>query len=90
MSFSENSIAVGLTSNLRLNQTSTVSVGLDEIQISLLLPIQFRRLQGGSTRIIKAGEAFTIQLFGIKNPTSTAPTTSSITYSSYTNGQLIE
>lgn len=88
--FSEDSKCLGLSSNLRINQTYEVGTDLDSMTITLLLPLSYRRLQAGSTAVIPAGQAFTFQLTSIKNPTSTTPTTSSITYASYTDGNLIE
>lgn len=57
--FSESSKCIGVSKNLRLNQTYSVSVDLDTISIKLLLPLSGRRLQG-STQRINAGDAFTI------------------------------
>jgi hypothetical protein len=90
VSFSEDSKCLGMTRNMRINQTYTVSVKLDAIQITLLLPLNFRMLQAGSTNKIGAGESFTFTLTNIKNPYSTSPTDSSVIYSTYTGGLLIE
>jgi hypothetical protein len=90
ISFSEDSKCLGMTRNMRINQTYTVSVKLDAIQITLLLPLNWRRLQAGSTNKIAAGESFTFTLTKVKNPYSTSPTGSSIVYSTYTGGVMIE
>lgn len=75
-----------MSNNMRINQTYTVGIGLNEMQIDLLLPLNYRRLQAGSVEQINAGESFMFTLTKIKNSYSTAPTKNSVIYSSYTNG----
>lgn len=58
------------------------------MKIDLKLALK-RRLQG-STKRINAGDVFTFQLTNIKNPHSTQPTSNSVVYSIYTQGELIE
>ena len=88
--FSETTQVIGKSSNLRPEQEYSVSVGLDAVQITLMFPLFRRRLQSGSTERIRAGSSITLASTDVKNSPSTGPTTGSISYQSFVEGELIE
>jgi hypothetical protein len=84
-------VVTGASSNLRKTQKYVVSIDLDEIEITLQLPLsRRRRLQSGSLQRISPDSIFTLSFSDIKNGISTEPSSGSLVYSAYSEGYLIE
>jgi hypothetical protein len=77
-----------MSNTVAINQTYSVSSDLTTITIDLILPFSGRRLQSAAK--INAGDEFTFTLTQVKNAYSTEPSATSLKYSSYTDGQLME